>query len=72
MYSIVFGLVTYVSSQTALMEHQAKSEEVSVMPNESEHSEMKLVTESVDVRYKPADLVLNEPARVTIILYHIV
>ena len=66
--SSVLGLVTYVSSQTALMEQQAKAE-VSVMLNESEYSEMRLVTESVDVEYRPADLILNEPARVTVILY---
>ena len=39
------------------------------MLNESEYSEMRLVTESVDVEYRPADLILNEPARVTVILY---
>lgn len=66
--SSVLGLVTYVSAQTALMEQQAKAE-VSLMLNESEYKEMKLVTESVDASYKPADLILNEPARVTVILY---
>ncbi|WP_410509783.1 TIGR00341 family protein [Methanosarcina hadiensis] len=66
--STVLGLVTYVSSQTALMEQQAKAE-VSVMLNESEYEDMRLVTESVDVSYRPADLILNEPARVTVILY---
>lgn len=66
--SSVLGLVTYVSAQTALMEQQAKAE-VSLMLNESEYKEMRLVTESVDASYKPADLILNEPARVTVILY---
>lgn len=66
--STVLGLVTYVSSQTALIEQQAKAE-VSVMLNESEYEDMRLVTESVDVSYRPADLILNEPARVIVILY---
>lgn len=39
------------------------------MLNESEYKEMRLVTENVDVKYRPADLILNEPARVTVILY---
>jgi len=50
------------------MEEQVNIE-VSGMLNESEYSKMRLATESIDVDYKPADRILREPARVTLIMY---
>lgn len=66
--STVLGLVTYASFQTAHMEEQVKVE-VSRMLNESEYEKMRLATESINVDYKPADMILGEPARVTLIMY---
>ncbi|MGB9927716.1 MAG: TIGR00341 family protein [Methanosarcina sp.] len=66
--STVLGLITYISSQTALMEQQAK-QEVSTMLNESEYEVMRLTTESIDIDYSPSKFILNEPANVTVIVY---
>jgi uncharacterized membrane protein len=66
--STVLGLVTYASFQIAHMEGQVNVE-VSGILNESEYSKMRLATESIDVDYKPADMILREPARVTLIMY---
>lgn len=66
--STVLGLVTYASFQAAHMEEQVNVE-VSRMLNESEYEKMRLATESIDVDYKPADMILGEPARITLIMY---
>ena len=66
--STVLGLVTYASFQTPLMEEQVNVE-VSTMLNESEYAKMRLATESIDVDYKPADMILREPARVILLMY---
>jgi uncharacterized membrane protein len=66
--STVLGLVTYASFQTAHMEEQVKVE-VSKMLKESEYEKMRLAKESINVNYKPADMILGEPARVTLTMY---
>ncbi|HWR24908.1 MAG TPA: TIGR00341 family protein [Methanosarcina sp.] len=67
--STVLGFISYVSSQTALIEQQAKLE-VSAAVNESEERGMRLVTEDINVEYRPLDLFLNRSANVTVVLYH--
>ncbi len=65
--SIALGLVTYSSFQTSIVGQEINAEMVEMF-KEPEYSEMGLTLEKVSVNYKPSDLMLKEPAKVSIII----
>lgn len=65
--SIALGLVTYASFQATVVEQEINGEMVSMF-QEPEYAEMGLTLEGVTVDYKPADLLLDEPVRVSVLV----
>ncbi|MDW7731148.1 MAG: TIGR00341 family protein [Methanolobus sp.] len=65
--SIVLGLVTYTTYQTTLFEQQVQ-QEVELMYEESGYAEQGAILESVTVDYKPADLLVDTPPLVTVVV----
>lgn len=67
--SIVLALVTYTSFQVALVDQEV-NQELKSMFDEPEYANAGLRLASVNVDYKPANLLLKEPAMVTLIVGH--
>jgi uncharacterized membrane protein len=65
--SVALGLVTYTSFQTTLVEQEINGE-MTAMFEEPEYAETGLTLEGVAVNYRPADLLLNEPAQVSVLV----
>lgn len=65
--SIVLGLVTYTTFETTIVEQEINGEMVSMF-QEPEYAEIGLTLEGVTVDYSPADLLLEEPAEVSVLV----
>ncbi|MHC1754468.1 MAG: TIGR00341 family protein [Methanosarcina sp.] len=65
--SVALGLVTYTSFQTTLVEQEINGEMITMF-EEPEYAETGLTLEGVAVNYRPADLLLNEPAQVSVLV----
>jgi uncharacterized hydrophobic protein (TIGR00341 family) len=65
--SIVLGLVTYSTYQTTLFEEEVK-QEIEIMYEESGYAEQGAILLGTTVDYKPADLLLDNPPEVSILI----
>ncbi len=65
--SVALGIVTYASFQTTLVEQEIDGE-MTAMFKEPEYAEMGLTLEGVTVDYKPADLLLKDPVKVSVLV----
>ncbi|WP_292463319.1 TIGR00341 family protein [Methanolobus sp.] len=65
--SIVLGLVTYSTYQSNLFEQQAK-QEIKLMYEESGYAGQGVILSNINVEYRPADLLLDNPPIVTVIM----
>lgn len=67
--SVALWLVTYSSFQATLVEQEVNGE-IASMFQEPEYAEMGLTLEGVTVDYTPADLLLNKPAKISVLVGH--
>ncbi|WIM46731.1 TIGR00341 family protein [Methanosarcina mazei] len=65
--SVALGLVTYTSFQATLVEQEINGE-MTAMFQEPEYAEMGLTLEGVTVDYMPADILLNKPAKISVLV----